>query len=246
MAMLDDDILAHAARMAPAESCGFVIRTPMGERYLPCQNRSLEPRRYFRMIPQDYLQACARGELVALVHSHPHGDPYLSAADRRLQIASALPWWLVCEGRIARYRPVPLLLGRPFVHGHADCYALLRDAYHLAGIALPAMHYDADWHQQGADLYLQELPRNGFSRIPLAAAQAGDVLLCCFGCSVANHAAIYCDDGQLLHHLPNQLSKREGYSERWQRQTHSLWRHHAWHASAFTAICNDLAAATLC
>ncbi|HAJ7333398.1 TPA: phage tail protein, partial [Escherichia coli] len=25
---------------------------------------------------------------------------------------------------------------------------------------------------------------------------------------------------------------------------HSLWRHRAWHASAFTGICNDLATAS--
>ncbi len=40
--------------------------------------------------------------------------------------------------------------------------------------------------------------------------------------SVANHAAIYCGNGELLHHLPEQLSKRERYSEKWQRRTHSV------------------------
>ncbi|MCW9840970.1 phage tail protein, partial [Escherichia coli] len=51
-------------------------------------------------------------------------------------------------------------------------------------------------------------------------------------------------DGELLHHIPEQLSKRERYTDKWQRRTHSLWRHQAWHASAFTGICNDLAAAS--
>ena len=75
-------------------------------------------------------------------------------------------------------------------------------------------------------------------------AQPGDVLLCCFGSSVPNHAAIYCGDGELLHHIPEQLSKRERYTDKWQRRTHSLWRHRAWRASAFTGIYNDLAAAS--
>ena len=75
-------------------------------------------------------------------------------------------------------------------------------------------------------------------------AQPGDVLLCCFGSSVPNHAAIYCGDGELLHHIPEQLSKRERYTDKWQRRTHSLWRHRAWHASAFTGIYNDLVAAS--
>ncbi|EHS0132290.1 phage tail protein, partial [Escherichia coli] len=43
---------------------------------------------------------------------------------------------------------------------------------------------------------------------------------------------------------PEQLSKRERYTDKWQRRTHSLWRHRAWRASAFTGICNDLAAAS--
>ncbi|EHD5461705.1 terminase small subunit [Escherichia coli] len=49
---------------------------------------------------------------------------------------------------------------------------------------------------------------------------------------------------ELIHHIPEQLSKRERYTDKWQRRTHSLWRHREWHASAFTGICNDLAAAS--
>ncbi len=59
----------------------------------------------------------------------------------------------------------------------------------------------------------------GFYRVPLTEAQPGDVLLCCFGSSVPNHAAIYCGDGELLHHIPEQLSKRERYTDKWQRRT---------------------------
>lgn len=88
------------------------------------------------------------------------------------------------------------------------------------------------------------LEATGLYQVPLSAAQPGDVLLCCFGSSVPNHAAIYCGDGELLHHIPEQLSKRERYTDKWQRRTHSLWRHRAWHASAFTGIYNDLVAAS--
>ncbi|EKG3816235.1 C40 family peptidase [Escherichia coli] len=165
MTQTESAILAHARRCAPAESCGFVVSTPEGERYFPCVNISGEPEAYFRMSPEDWLQAEMQGEIVALVHSHPGGLLWLSEADRRLQV-------------------------------------------------------------------------------PLSAAQPGDVLLCCFGSSVPNHAAIYCGDGELLHHIPEQLSKRERYTDKWQRRTHSLWRHRAWRASAFTGIYNDLAAAS--
>ncbi|EER8653841.1 TPA: phage tail protein [Escherichia coli] len=246
MTQTESAILAHARRCAPAESCGFVISTPEGERYLPCVNISAEPEAYFRIAPEDWLRAEMSGEIVALVHSHPGGLPWLSEADRRLQIKSALPWWLVSQGDIHKFRCVPHLTGRRFEHGVTDCYTLFRDAYHLAGIDMPDFEREDDWWRNGQNLYLDNMEATGFCRVSLSRAQAGDILLCCFGASVANHAAIYCGNGELLHHLPEQLSKRERYSEKWQRRTHSVWRHRHWHASAFTGICNDLAAASAC
>ena len=246
MTQTESAILAHARRCAPAESCGFVVSTPEGERYFPCVNISGEPEAYFRMSPEDWLRAEMQGEIVALVHSHPGELPWLSEADRRLQIKSALPWWLVCRGEIHKFRCVPHLTGRRFEHGVTDCYTLFRDAYHLAGIDMPDFHREDDWWRNGQNLYLDNMAVTGFYRVPLSSAQPGDILLCCFGASVANHAAIYCGNGELLHHLPEQLSKRERYSEKWQRRTHSVWRHRHWHTSAFTGIYNDLAAASAC
>ncbi len=75
MTQTESAILVHARRCAPAESCGFVIGTPEGERYQPCVNISAEPEAYFRIAPEDWLQAEMQGEIVALVHSHPGGLP---------------------------------------------------------------------------------------------------------------------------------------------------------------------------
>lgn len=219
MTQTESAILAHARRCAPAESCGFVVSTPEGERYFPCVNISGEPEAYFRMSPEDWLQAEMQGEIVALVHSHPGGLPWLSEADRRLQVQSDLPWWLVCRGTIHKFRCVPHLTGRRFEHGVTDCYTLFRDAYHLAGIEMPDFYREDDWWRHGQNLYLDNMEATGFYRVPLTEAQPGDVLLCCFGSSVPNHAAIYCGDGELLHHIPEQLSKRERYTDKWQRRT---------------------------
>ncbi|WP_053001807.1 NlpC/P60 family protein, partial [Shigella sonnei] len=178
MTQTESAILAHARRCAPAESCGFVVRTPEGERYFPCVNISGEP---------------------------DGGLPWLSEADRRLQVQSDLSWWLVCRGAIHKFRCVPHLTGRRFEHGVTDCYTLFRDAYHLAGIEMPDFHREDDWWRNGQNLYLDNLEATGLYQVPLSTAQPGDVLLCCFGSSVPNHAAIYCGDGELLHHIPEQL-----------------------------------------
>ncbi|EBV7178637.1 TPA: C40 family peptidase [Salmonella enterica] len=243
-ANVNDDILAHARQCAPAESCGWVVRTAQGEQYFPCENLSAEPTMYFRIAPEDYLKASTAGEVVALVHSHPDGEPYLSRGDRTLQLQTALPWWLVCDDKIHKFRCVPHLTGRRFAHGVYDCYTLFRDAYHLAGIDMPDFQREEDWWNKSQNLYLDNLEATGFYRVSTEDAQPGDVLICCFGSSVANHAAIYCGDGELLHHIPEQLSKRERYTDKWQRRTHSVWRHRKWCGSAFTGIYNDLESAS--
>ncbi|HAF8817975.1 TPA: phage tail protein, partial [Salmonella enterica] len=86
---VNDAILAHTRRCAPAESCGYVVRTARGVRYFPCENLSAEPTLYFRISPKEYLKALAAGEVVALVHSHPGGLPFLSSGDRTIQLQTA-------------------------------------------------------------------------------------------------------------------------------------------------------------
>lgn len=241
--MVKNAILAYSDRCAPEEACGFVVATPQGQQFMPCKNRSVSPCDYFDISPDDYLLACSAGEVVALVHSHATGDRYLSAGDRQWQVKSHFPWWLVHDGRVYPYRCVPHLLGRTFQHGIMDCYSLFQDAYHLAGIDMPDFTREDNWWRQGKNLYLDNMVNTGFYPVK-GEIQKGDIILFCYGCSVANHAAIYCGEQMILHHLPNQLSKREVYSERWQRFTHSIWRHNAWQPSSFTGICNDLAASS--
>ncbi|WP_411650990.1 hypothetical protein [Escherichia coli] len=142
---------------------------------------------------------------------------------------------------------MPHLTGRRFEHGVTDCYTLFRDAYHLAGIDMPDFEREDDWWRNGQNLYLDNMAVTGFYRVPLSSAQAGDILAVLLwrigGQSLPpfTAATVSC-----LHHLPEQLSKRERYSEKWQRRTHSVWRHRHWHASAFTGICQRFGRASAC
>lgn len=238
--MLEKTILEHAKSMAPQESCGLVIIQDGTEIYIPCENQHIDPENHFSIAAEDYIQASQIGEVIAIVHSHPSGNPYLSSADRAHQLKTNLPWWLVCDEKIIKCECVPKLLGREFIHGSTDCYGLFRDAYHLAGCSLPDFDREDNWWRQGKELYLDNLAENGFKQVKRD-IQPGDIILCCYASSRANHAAIYLGDQTILHHVPNQLSKREVYNERWQRMTHSIWRYRNWQPSGFMGICNDLA-----
>lgn len=237
--MLEQTILEHAKSMVPQESCGLVIRLGESEQYIPCKNNHADPENYFSISAEDYIQASQAGEVIAIVHSHPNGKPHLSSADREHQLKTNLPWWLVCNEKIIQFECVPKLLGREFIHGSTDCYGLFRDAYHLAGYPLPDFIRENNWWKQKKELYLENLSDNGFKQVKKD-IQPGDVILCCYASSRANHAAIYLGDQTILHHVPNQLSKREVYNQRWQKMTHSIWRYRHWQQSAFMGISNDL------
>lgn len=240
---IEQQILHHAAAEAPLECCGLVISTEDKPRYLPCKNVADRPELNFEISPDDWLRAQLQGDVLAVVHSHPGGPNYLSEADRAIQKRTACEWWLVGSGDLQRFRNCLPLLGRQFLHGTTDCYTLIRDAYHLAGIELPEAEREDDWWLGEQELYLENIVSAGFSRIADDNPQPGDVLLICLGSARANHAAIYCGDQTILHHVPHRLSRRDTYGGYWQQYTHSIWRHQAWQPSAFMAICNDMAAA---
>ncbi len=83
-----------------------------------------------------------------------------------------------------------------------DCYTLFRDAYHLAGIEMPDFHRGDDWWRHGQNLYLDNLEATGLYQVP-STSTTGRRAAVLFWFIGANHAAIYCGDGELLHHIPN-------------------------------------------
>ncbi len=228
-----NNILTYCQAAEPLEACGFILADGS---FWPCPNVAEAQDQSFRIGPEQW-QLCGQ-TVSAIVHSHPQGEPYLSGADRQMQVASKLDWWLVVEGQIKTFKPVPHLRGRPFDYGVYDCYTILEDAYHLASIDL--MPYvrqgvEAESQQQA---FLINLPKSGFYQTQ--DLQVGDVILVSSG-GIANHAALYIGDNQVLHHAYGFLSRIEHLNGHWLKRIHGYWRHQAWSPSSFTAICADLA-----
>lgn len=236
------DMIDHAAACYPHESCGLLVRTAAGLEYLPAQNLAPEPSETAIIDPDVWIEAERMGAVVGIVHSHPDGPSVLSGADRLAQQQSGLPWHLVVGDQVRVFPPVPPLLGREFHHGVTDCYTLFRDAYALAGHPLPDFKRDADWWDNGQNLYLDNFSRHGFYQV--SEPQPGDVLLIQLASDTPNHTAIYLGNNQILHHCPNRLSGREVFGGYWLRHLHSIWRYQQWQPSDFTGICNDLAASS--
>lgn len=200
---------AHAAECYPEESCGLVVNN----QYLPMKNCASDPLNDFLIDPVHLIDI----EVQAIIHSHPDADPVPSSADMRGQIDSAVPWGIFTVKRDyfgeCNFSPilwfgdqVPKLplIGRPFVHGVTDCYAIIRDVYkEELGIELPDFPRDWDWWMNDQNLYTDGFSKAGFYEIQQHELKKYDVVLSSLGMrnGVANHGSIYYGDEMVLHHL---------------------------------------------
>ncbi|MDC9606633.1 C40 family peptidase [Xenorhabdus griffiniae] len=231
-------IMAHAQNTYPAECCGLVIQHHRRQRYLPCRNTAAAPTEQFSIHPDDYAAAEDQGTLVAIVHSHPDATTQPSQLDIAQCDLSQVPWVIASwpEGDIRTVMPtegIKPLIGRPFVHGIWDCYAIVRDWYRSErGISIPDFARTDGWWERGENLYMKHYAAAGFV-LCHGELQAGDVIIMQVQADEPNHAGLYLGDGLMLHHLYGQLSKREPYHGYWQERTMVTLRHHHLPAPAF-------------
>lgn len=221
----------HAAQAAPRECCGVVIVRRGKLRYVPCKNRFDGKGDVFFLDPGDYAAAEEQGAVVAIVHSHVAEAPVPSMADLVGIEATQLPWLIVNHpvGHFTVTEPsgyTAPLVGRPFVHGVLDCYALVRDWYaRESGLVLPDYPRDDHWWEKGGDLYRDHFAKEGFVEIEERDLQPGDGILMQAASKVPNHAAIYLGDNLILHHVMHRLSSRDVWGGHWRKSATHYLRH---------------------
>lgn len=241
-------IRAHAVAEYPRECCGLVVIDDQeGEIYIPCRNaappaKSGRSRRgdYFVLSRADQRAAMSRGEIVAVVHSHPDWPAAPTQGDLVSCEESALPWHIVRvdggDGEIVTRDLVTVqpsgyrapLLGREFFHGVLDCYALVRDWFlQERGVVLKDFEREDGWWEgdEGPDLYLEHFREAGFVPVALADLQVGDCFIMQVRSKRANHAAVYVGNGEILHHLYGRPSRRDVYGGYWHETTRLVVRY---------------------
>jgi len=233
-------VLIHANAEAPRECCGVIVREPGdGFVYIACRNIA-DVKNQFVIDPADFVRAADTGEIVAIAHSHVLTPPTPTPADRVEIERSGLPWLIVNVPTGSFEVAVPggyvaPLIGRPFVHGVHDCYGVVRDYYASVGVPLNDYPRAFGWWdaQDGPDLYRDNFQAEGFVQIASGFEDARtklrqhDLILMNIRARRDNHMAVYLGGGVILHHLIDQLSRRETYQEFYQRRTTAVLRHRA-------------------
>ncbi|MGF6607047.1 proteasome lid subunit RPN8/RPN11 [Paraburkholderia sp. WSM4175] len=234
-------IRIHAAAEAPRECCGIVVRQTDGTlNYIACRNTASE-RDVFRIDPADAARAEDTGELVAYAHSHVYTPPMPTDADRVYMAETGVPWIIVNHptGSFTINYPAPFvapLEGRKFVHGVHDCYAIIRDHYAtVLGITLADYPRVWGWWENFdlPDIYRENFAREGFVSIhegaldveALRRLKPHDVILFRIRAPRDNHAGVYVGENFMIHHLIDELSRRELLGEFYQRRARAILRH---------------------
>ena len=228
----------HAIECYPNESCGLIVSTSDGERYIPCPNSHDKPNEHFRLSGEAFAEAEELGDIFAVVHSHPNASGNPSDADRVQCELSELPWHILSIGMVdgqpefgAQGYCEPCgyeapLEGRQFAHGILDCFTLFKDfLWREYNIRVSNYDREDDWWNNGDDLYsMDRLNAEGFFQIS-GEPKRGDIILMNVRSKVANHAAVYLGDGTILHHLHGRLSRKEAYGGYWAERTMHIVRH---------------------
>jgi proteasome lid subunit RPN8/RPN11 len=227
-----DELSRHAMEEYPRESVGLVLADGS---YLRLSNCAADPNKFAAWDTKVFDPLFIRGEIRALVHSHPNGPNCPSGADMRSQVHHDIPFIIVSTNGKACLPPFawgdtlepPPLLDRPFMHGVTDCYALIKDYYFLErGVMLPEFPRDWDWWLNAQNLYDDGFKSAGFNEIYEQDVRDGDVVLFQVRSDVTNHGGVVVGDcGILLHHASN----REPWdnSRRSKHDVLGRWKNHA-------------------
>ena len=215
-----DVALAHAKEQDPKESCGLLIEVKGKEKYYPCKNLSNWSNQCFIIDPADYAKAEDTGKILAVIHSHPITQPIASQADMISCEDTNLPWHIVNPKteKWGYYEPSgykPPLIGRHWVWGVTDCWALVRDWYkEKKGITLRDWERPITPEEFIADPMFERCAwRTGFRQLrPEEKLENGDLLFMSILTTGLNHVAIFID-GDVLHHLADRISCKEPYNE---------------------------------
>ncbi len=218
-----------AGKSYPEEVCGFLTNKGI----MPIDNTAAEPLHFAEIDPLSYAKAEAEG-IVFMYHSHAK-DSNFSQQDVLVCKQLNIPFVLYCVESDKFIIGNPTggdFVGRDWIYGLQDCYALVRDWYfHCRGIRLDdfARCESGETRREDWNVFCESFEGQGFTRLsPYGIRfQAGDVLLMQIASPNPNHLGLIFDSDkqEFMHHGLDRKSSIEPYGGFWERHVVGVLRY---------------------
>ena len=228
-----DAAIDHAQKDSPNEACGLLAVYKGKEKYFPCKNLAEEKDEYFIIDPDDWVKTEDKGEIIAVIHSHPNCPPTPSQADLASCEYLDLPFYIVTPETQQWHYFEPSgykkgLIGREWVWDIQDCWSLVTDWYkEKKNIEIkhwPRPNSPQEFEQN--PYFEKVITGSGFIELDdNVDLQVGDVLLMDSSQNKLSHVALYIGDQTILHHCVKRLSCREIYDQKYIEWTKKRYRY---------------------
>ena len=205
-----DPFKEYAVSQQPKEACALVIQVGRKQEMVLCENTHTSPTEHFQISPEAWAEAEDKGDIVAVLHSHPGEGARAIASPHDIAVCNktGITWGIYApdSDEYAEIEPEQRsLLGRPFVLGSDDCWGLIMDWHKTQGVELSDWRVSYPWweDQYPDNLYYDNWQKEGFVE---SEEKPGCMVIMQVSANKWNHAGIITEDGQLLHHLYGQPS----------------------------------------
>jgi proteasome lid subunit RPN8/RPN11 len=218
-----------AGQKYPEEICGFLTNKGL----MPIENTSSEPLHFAAIDPKSYALAEEEG-IIFLYHSHAK-EPNFSKLDVDACKKLNIPFVLYCvesdKFTIANPNGGDYI-GRDWVYGINDCFALIRDWYRQErGVILDdfARCEVGETRREDWNVFCESFEGQGFTRLSANGIkfQAGDVLLMQIAAPNPNHLGLIFDSEkqEFMHHCLDRQSSIEPLGNFSERHTVGILRY---------------------
>lgn len=229
--IVQHEIIMAAHKAANEEACGFIVNN---EQVIVCKNIHDCPETNFAIAAEDYVMAEDCGEITAVFHSHTHGKDRFSPHDVEACKATNIPWVMYNRETnnflYADPRMSAPIVGRQWVYGIHDCYALVRDYYHQSfGIDLDDFKRgdEEEWQNPEWKMFDDNFASQGFTEKDKSAVlKHGNILMFKLLSSSVTHVGVVDEAGcGFYHHMGQRYSEHVEYNGFWAKMTTKVLCH---------------------
>lgn len=227
-----EEIREHFESCYPREGCGVFAKIKDDLKWFPCNNVA-ESDDDFIIDSDQYLDIALKGDILAIIHSHPDSSCTPSQSDIDYCNTIGIRYYIFSYPEMELYTLEPEqkekeLYGRIYEFGVNDCFEAMRDYLSSKNINIPArVPFEDNWWNKDLNYFSDDIIKE-WGGVPVQGPlQENDVLIFTVQSDTANHCGVYTGNDKFFHHAENRLSCEENLYPFWKKYITGVYRYDA-------------------